>query len=129
MHKIQLPQTSFYYLRNHPLKGIGVYSLRDFKIGEMISKNYVAIIDWEMDENSSFQQHYPMHWTEEFACIAFGIINLVNHSSKPNCRIKIDYDSKTIALLSKKVINAEEELTIDYGDEHFPFKYGKVKIY
>ena len=129
MNEILLPQTSSYCLKKDPVKGVGVYSLKDFKAGDIISKNYTAIIDWEMDESSPFQQTYPMYWTEEFSCIAFGIINLVNHSSNPNCRIAIDIDSRTIALVCKLNLNSGDEFTIDYGDDHYPFKYGNVKIH
>jgi SET domain-containing protein len=129
MNIISLPETDFYYLKKDPIKGISVVSLRNFIKGDIISRNYAAIIDWEMDERSQFQQTYPLYWSDEFSCIAFGIINLLNHSFMPNCKIKVDEESQTIFLLCIDRIKPEDELTIYYGDNHYPFKHGNVKIY
>jgi SET domain-containing protein len=127
-NKISLPETDNYYLVKDPLKGISVIANKEFKVGEFISKNYIAVIDWEMDENSLFQQTYPLYWSDEHSCIAFGIINIINHNYEPNCKIINDYDTRTIELVCIKEILSDEELTIDYGEDHYPFKYEKIKI-
>jgi len=128
-NKIILPETEGYYLQKDPQKGIAVIASKNFKEGDVISRNYIAVIDWEMDETSAFQQTYPLYWSEEFSCIAFGVINLVNHSFTPNCDVIVETDSRTLSLVCCRDISPEEELTIDYGDGHYPFKHGNVKIY
>jgi hypothetical protein len=127
-NKILLPDTDNYFLVKDPQKGISVIANKGYQIGEIISKNYIAIIDWEMDEKSIFQQTYPLYWSEDYSCIAFGIINLLNHSFEPNCKINKNADTRMLELVCIKEIIPDEELTLYYGEDHYPFKYGNVKI-
>jgi|GEM_PF-3154265 hypothetical protein len=126
--RIDLPETDSYYLFKDERKGVCVMAGKAFDADDLISINYTAIIDWTMDEQSAFQRHYPMFWTDEHACIAFGIVNLLNHSSSPNCRLVQDHATHTVRLICMQPIKPGEELVIDYGPEHFPFMSGETAI-
>ena len=45
------------------------------------------------------------------------IARYINHSCRPNC--EIDVVGNKIFVFSKRIINAGEELTYDYGKEYF----------
>ena len=127
-NRIILPETDHYYLFKHPSKGICVIANKHYKINDLISTNYIAEIDWILDENSKFQRDYPLYWTEENACIAFGVINLINHSKFPNCKLSIDIERRTISLMCIREIKIGDEIVMDYGSEHYPFRQGEVII-
>jgi hypothetical protein len=42
-NKIFLPKTDSYYLLKDPQKGISVISSKNYKEGDIISRNYIAI--------------------------------------------------------------------------------------
>ncbi len=127
-NRIILPETNHYYLFKHSSKGICVIANKNYEINDLITTNYIAVIDWIMDENSSFQREYPMYWNEENACIAFGVANLINHSKFPNCKLSIDIERRTMSLMCIREINIGDEIVMDYGSEHYPFRSGEVEI-
>jgi len=127
-NRIILPETDHYYLFKHPSQGICVIANKHYEINDLITINYTAEIDWILDENSKFQRDYPLYWTKENACIAFGVANLINHSKFPNCKLSIDIERRTVSLMCIREINIGDEIVMDYGSEHYPFRSGKVII-
>lgn len=127
-NRIILPETDHYYLLKHPVKGICVIANRHYGVNAIISTNYTAEIDWVMDENSKFQRDYPLYWTEEKCCIAFEVANLINHSKFPNCKLLIDIELRTISLMCVREIKIGDEIVMDYGSDHYPFRSGEVII-
>jgi hypothetical protein len=57
--------------------------------------------------------NYAFDWRGK-ECIAMSMISFVNHSSKPNCSLKCNYEDDTISLIAKVDIKKHSELTIDY---------------
>jgi SET domain-containing protein len=57
---------------------------------------------------------WSMEWTDTEDALALGNINLLNHDENPNCRIENDFENMTKSVYSKRFINIDEELTIDY---------------
>jgi hypothetical protein len=127
-NRIILPETDNYYLLKDPIKGICLIANKQYEINDIITTNYIAEIDWVMDNGSKFQREYPMYWTDEKACIAFGVANLINHSKFANCKLLIDIEQRTLSLICISEIKIGVEIVMDYGNEHYPFKSGETDI-
>jgi SET domain-containing protein len=50
------------------------------------------------------------------SALAMGPMSFCNHSSDPNCDFAIDEARAEIALTARRRLQANEEITIDYGD-------------
>lgn len=86
--------------------------------------------------NLNFVPQEPKKFTKDFIAIMCPIIDLVNHSFSPNCRIEGQYlpleGESLVILRSLTTINPGEELTINYGDysnADFLMKFGFLNSY
>ena len=103
-------------------KGFCVFSSVSLKIGEHITTCAISPIGFkDVRENSKFND-YPMYWTKKEDCVAFGVINLLNHSDRSNICLKRDYKRKLINAYAIENISPNVELTINY-DCNLWFKY------
>ncbi len=97
-------------------KGRCVVADRDFKSGEMIDENHVVRVDYDKVKESQIEP-YCMDWGSSDA-IAFGKINLINHSTtSPNTRIERDMTNDIIRCFAVRDIAKGEELTFTYNCE------------
>ena len=98
-------------------KGFCVVAYRDICQNELICINPVGLIGFkDLTEKSEFN-HYPMWWNDKTDCIAFGAINLLNHSKESNVYLKRDYKKRLISMYALKFIKHGTELVIDYNCE------------
>lgn len=62
-----------------------------------------------------------LFWTSDTTMIDGNIkenlARFINHSCRPNC--EVDQRGRRLFIFAKRLINADEELTYDYGDEYF----------
>jgi SET domain-containing protein len=74
----------------------------------------VARIGFKDLKRESGFNDYPMYWDKKSDCIAFGPINLLNHSSSPTARLVRDRRECRIDMFAKTDLKKGEELTINY---------------
>jgi SET domain-containing protein len=62
---------------------------------------------------------YIFEWGEDEceAAVALGYVSIYNHSVDANCKYDMDYEHKTIQILTKRAIAADEELCINYNGD------------
>jgi SET domain-containing protein len=100
-------------------KGRGVFALNGIEADTLIEVSPVIVLD-EKDTAFIHQTHlhdYYFTWGEEqkYSAIALGYISLYNHSAEPNCQHHCDFENNTISIYTRQIIQAGEELCIDYG--------------
>ena len=95
-------------------KGFNLLANKKINKDELISISAVSLVGFDEIKEDSILKNYPMYWNDEKDCIAFGIINLLNHSDNPNVRIENDYDNKLIKAFAIKDIEINEELVMKY---------------
>ena len=110
-----------------PGKGRGVFTTRDLPKGALIERTPVLIVPEHhrplADKTLLFG--YLLLWEpdrpqEELyegtgrAAIALGITSLINHSDRPNARIRPRIEAQEIELRATRDIDAGEEILIDY---------------
>ncbi len=62
---------------------------------------------------------YVFEWgpDREQCCVAWGYVSMYNHSDLPNCTYEMDFEKAMIAIRTLRVIEAGEELFINYLPE------------
>ncbi len=108
-------------------RGRGVVAGRRIEAGELIERSPVLVIPARdriatdatvvftyvfMWEHGTVEEDLYKH--EGRAAIALGYTSLLNHSYSPNCDFIRHIDALVIDLVARRVIDAGEELTIDY---------------
>jgi hypothetical protein len=95
-------------------KGFCVMSAVDLKPKEFITVCPVSLMEVGDIKGTSLLDVYPMGWSKKNDCIAFGVINLLNHSKNSNITLKRDKKNHLIRAYAKGNIKKGEELTINY---------------
>jgi len=100
-------------------KGRGVFALNGIEADTLIEVSPVIVLD-EKDTAFIHQTHlhdYYFTWGDDqkHSAIALGYISLYNHSAEPNCAHHCDFVNNTISIYTRQIIQAGEELCIDYG--------------
>ena len=103
-------------------KGRGIFAARDFRKGEVVLCNDVIMYQGESYADSPpirangkpSINAYAFAWTNGMDAIALGNISFINHSSKPNLRIKRSAKHGTISVVANRDIVSGEEVTICY---------------
>lgn len=107
------------------LHGQGCFTTRDVPAGEAVAAN--RILQFPAEEMESlFRTHLKNYLfylkdgpTEDgpfHTALAMGPISFCNHSAQPNCDFLLDEAAGEITLLARRPLQANEEVTIDYGD-------------
>ena len=109
------------------VKGNCVVAREAIKRGQLVSECPVSVVESkDIRKNCAFDQ-YPIWWRGRKDCIAFGLINLINHSSAPNVRLCRDYKRMTIRCYAKRNILRGEELAYDYACKLWFREAGEVQ--
>jgi len=108
-------------------RGRGIVAVEDIEQGRLIERSPVLIIPSEqrraidntviftyvfMWEHHTVEQDLYKH--EGRSAIALGYTSLLSHSFEPNCNFVRHIDELVIDVFAKRLIEAGEELTIDY---------------
>ena len=98
----------------HPRKGFCVVAEKNISKDKLLCTSVVSEIGFkDLKKKSSFND-YPMYWNKKTDCIAFGPINLLNHSNNSNAYLVRDYKSNLIKMYAKRTVKKGEEMTINY---------------
>ncbi|MEL6803059.1 MAG: SET domain-containing protein [Bacteroidota bacterium] len=100
--------------------GFGLKALRDFKKGETIIE-YLGekISDAEADKRANrYLFEINDQWTIDGSPRS-NLARYINHSCRPNAEAVLDEEDERIYIDAKKRIKAGEEITYDYGKNHF----------
>jgi hypothetical protein len=82
--------------------------------GTLLCINVVGTIGpLDLNVKSKFNS-YPMWWNKKTDVIAFGPINLLNHSGKPNVLLTRDRKNMLIKMYAGRNLKSGEELVVDY---------------
>ncbi len=100
--------------------GFGLRTLRDWDKGDLVIE-YTGkrITNAQAEENPN---RYLFDLDDKITIDGSGRTNLaryINHSCRPNCEAVHYTDAKEIGIEARRKIKAGEELTYDYGKDHF----------
>jgi SET domain-containing protein len=111
----------FLYLKKTANKGRAVFTKEKIPANTIIEESPVIIMSKEerVYLDKTLLHDYIFEWGNEKdkCCVALGYIPIYNHSYKSNCEYYMDFEEETIQIKSIKVVESEEELTINYNGD------------
>ncbi len=111
--------SDFLYIEFTKDKGRGVFTRKKIKANTIIEISPVIVMS--NDERKLIDQtvlhDYIFVWgeKEDQCCMALGYIPVYNHAYQSNCEYFMDYDDNTMFIKTVRVIQPDEELTINYN--------------
>ena len=101
-------------------KGRGVFTLRDFKEGEIIEvAPVIPVSKRSVIESGEAPDGYLLDWDgnyeDEEYCMPLGYIMLYNHSDTPNIKLDQDFDAYSMTAIALRDIKKGEELCWNYN--------------
>lgn len=110
-------------IRRSPVHGRGLFTTADVDAGEVLETVPLLVLD-EHDTatvTGTVVGRYVVAWGEHLTAVAFGFLSLCNHADDPNAELQTADDlpiGPVASLVALRPIAADEEITIDYGDDH-----------
>ena len=109
------------YIMETTERGRGVYTNEAIPEGTTIEIAPVIVLN-AADRavvDATLLHDYIFEWGEDEceAAVALGYVSIYNHSVDANCKYDMDYEHKTIQILTKRSIAADEELCINYNGD------------
>jgi len=105
--------------------GRGVFTSENLEEGRLIESSPVIVMN--MNERKLLDQtllhDYIFEWGAEKdqCCMALGYVAVYNHSSRSNCEYEMDFEKQIVNIKTVRLIEAGEELFINYhGDWNDP---------
>jgi hypothetical protein len=101
-----------------PNSGDGVFALRSFKAGELISSSNVALrgpYQTLSDQDKCVVFKWDKRLDPPSCAIADGFGSFFNHSNPSNATYDREVDQNRMHFIAAKDIDAGEEITINYG--------------
>ena len=102
-------------------KGQGVFSRERIPSGTIIEIAPVIVMEKTDRQylDKTLLHDYIFEWGQEKdkCCMALGYIPMYNHSYKSNCEYFMNFEEETIQIKTIKIIESEEELTINYNGD------------
>ncbi|MEO7175761.1 MAG: SET domain-containing protein [Saprospiraceae bacterium] len=106
------------YFADSPIAGRGIFCADTIESGELLEICPVIVLSSSdrMSIHSTRLHDFYFSWdaNEQKAAIALGFGSLFNHSANPNVGYDMDFDNQLIHFYSLRLIEAGEELLIDY---------------
>lgn len=100
--------------------GFGLRTLRDWDKGDLVIEyKGKKLLNDKADENPN-RYHFALNdkYTID-GSVRSNIARYINHSCRPNCEAVYYEDTDEIGIEAIRNIKAGEELTYDYGKDHF----------
>jgi uncharacterized protein len=97
-------------------KGRGLFATGPFRMGEEITRAPVILIEAGSLAGTPVE-NYCFYWSETEEAVAFGVVQMANHSVTPNSSLTTSPESLEIILTAIKNIAVGEEITYDYDCE------------
>jgi len=109
----------YLYLKNTQNKGRGVFTKERIMENTIIEESPVIVMTKEdrVHLDKTLLHDYIFEWGEakDRCCMALGYIPIYNHSYKSNCEYFMDFEAETVQIKTVRVIEKDEELTINYN--------------
>ncbi len=99
--------------------GLGVFTAVNLEPGTLVEVS--PVIQMSSDERKLLDQtrlhDYIFEWghNKDQCCMALGYVPLYNHSFRSNCEYEMDYERGEISIKTVRVVQAGDELLINYN--------------
>ena len=111
----------YLYLKNVANKGRSVFTRERIPANTIIEESPVIVMDKadRIHLDKTLLHDYIFEWGEkkDKCCMALGYIPMYNHSYKSNCEYFMDFEEAVIQVKTIRIIESEEELTINYNGD------------
>lgn len=107
-------------IRTTKTKGRAVYTMREYKKGELIEVCPVIPLNTKERKNSekTILNYYIYPWkSTRSACVVLGYGSIYNHSFDPNADWKQNFKNNTMVYRAIRNIKSGEEITVNYNGE------------
>ncbi len=103
-------------------KGRGVFTKQRIEAGVIIEESPVIVMD-NNDRiylDKTLLHDYIFEWgiKKDKCCMALGLIPMYNHSYSSNCEYFMNFKEEKIEIKTVKIIEKDEELTINYNGDY-----------
>lgn len=102
-------------------KGRGVFTHKKIAPGVVIETSPVIVLSGAerslLDQTRLHDYIFVWGQNKDQCCVALGYISIYNHSYKANCEYFMDYENATMDIKTVRVVEAGEELTINYNGD------------
>lgn len=104
-----------------PGKGRGVFTRERIPANTVIELSPVIVME-KKDRaflDQTMLHDYIFEWgkNNEQCCMALGLVPMYNHNYKSNCEYFMDFEEQSIMVKTVRVIEKDEELTINYNGD------------
>jgi hypothetical protein len=111
----------FLYIMETANRGRGVFTTEAIPAGTTIEIAPVIVLN-QADRavvDTTLLHDYIFEWgmDEKQAAVALGYVSIYNHSQDANCKYDMDFEHKTIQIQTKRAIEVDEELCINYNGD------------
>jgi uncharacterized protein len=109
------------YIAGTEVMGLGIFTSESIDQGTVVEESPVIVMS--LDERKLLDQtilhNYIFEWGEkkDQCCMALGYVPVYNHSYRSNCEYEMDFAKNVIIIKAVRVINAGEELFINYNGD------------
>ena len=101
--------------------GRGVFTRERIPAATIIEISPVIVMNKEDKQylDKTLLHDYIFEWgkQKDKCCMALGLIPIYNHSYKSNCEYFMDFDEDIIFIKTVRIIEKDEELTINYNGD------------
>lgn len=108
-------------IRSTGKTGRGIYTKEKIPVNTVIEVSPVIVMSAQdrLNLDKTLLHDYIFEWGEKNAecCMALGYVPLYNHSYKSNCEYFMDFEESMIEVKTIRVVEAGEELTINYNGD------------
>lgn len=102
-------------------RGRGVFTRERIPAGTVIEVAPVIVMQKSDREqlDKTLLHDYIFEWgkLKDKCCMALGLIPIYNHSYKSNCEYFMDFEDDSIMVKTVRVVEKDEELTINYNGD------------
>ena len=111
----------YLYLKKTTAKGRAVFTRERIATKTIIEESPVIVMS-KVDRihlDKTLLHDYIFEWGEkkDRCCMALGYLPMYNHSYKSNCEYFMDFEEEIIQIKTIRIIEMEEELTINYNGD------------
>jgi hypothetical protein len=107
-------------IKRTPKKGLGVFALKDFSVGEIIESAPALTFDTKGRKTLERTKlsHYIYPWrSTRGAALILGYGSIYNHSFSPNADWKQNFKTQSMVYRAIKPIKKGEEVLVNYNGE------------
>jgi len=109
------------YIEKSNGKGRGVFTKQNIPANTIIEISPVVVMSAEERTllDQTLLHDYIFEWGRDSkqCCMALGYVPVYNHSYKSNCEYEMDFENEIIKIKTIRIIEAGEELFINYNGD------------